>query len=147
MEQEKELYKIITADELEFGSVEPRTLKQWYLEQRIARTDKVFSYVNQEWKPLSEVFDVDSWEYPEGIHSFLNGRLSVLVGNITRQRVDAIVNAANHTLRGGGGVDGAIHEEGGPQILKECEEIRRARYLQGLPTGEAVITSCGRLPA
>ena len=79
--------------------------------------------------------------------SFLNGRVAVLVGDITRQTVAAIVNAANSTLLGGGGVDGAIHQEGGPQILKECQEIRRTQYPKGLPTGEAVMTTAGNLPA
>jgi O-acetyl-ADP-ribose deacetylase (regulator of RNase III) len=92
-----------------------------------------------------------SWEArvdgPEVLKTFLGGRVSVLVGDITEQDVDAIVNAANWTLLGGGGVDGAIHEEGGPQILEECREIRRTLHPQGLPTGEAVITSAGRLPA
>ncbi|HJX92312.1 MAG TPA: O-acetyl-ADP-ribose deacetylase [Pyrinomonadaceae bacterium] len=79
--------------------------------------------------------------------SFLNGRVIVLVSDITRQEVSAIVNAANSTLLGGGGVDGAIHREGGPAILKECREIRRTRYPNGLPTGEAVVTTGGNLPA
>lgn len=79
--------------------------------------------------------------------SFLNGRVAVLVGDITAQDVTAIVNAANSSLLGGGGVDGAIHRAGGPQILKECQEIRKTRYPDGLPTGEAVITSGGNLPA
>ena len=64
----------------------------------------------------------------------------MIVGDITQQRVDAIVNAANSTLMGGGGVDGAIHQAGGSQILEECKEIRRSRFPDGLPTGEAVIT-------
>ncbi|HEU4795933.1 MAG TPA: O-acetyl-ADP-ribose deacetylase [Pyrinomonadaceae bacterium] len=80
-------------------------------------------------------------------HSFLGGRVSVVVGDITRQDVEAIVNAANWTLLGGGGVDGAIHRGGGPEILKECQEIRKTRYPRGLPTGEAVITTGGNLPA
>ena len=80
-------------------------------------------------------------------HSFLGGRVSVVVGDITRQNVDAIVNAANWTLLGGGGVDGAIHKGGGPAILKECQDIRHTRYPRGLPTGEAVITTGGNLPA
>jgi O-acetyl-ADP-ribose deacetylase (regulator of RNase III) len=78
---------------------------------------------------------------------FLGGRVLVLIGDITRQNVDAIVNAANSTLLGGGGVDGAIHRSGGPQILQECQEIRQTTYPQGLPTGEAVITTAGDLPA
>lgn len=81
------------------------------------------------------------------IKYFLNGRVSVLVGDITAQQVDAIVNAANSSLLGGGGVDGAIHSAGGPRILEECREIRRSRLPDGLPTGEAVITSGGKLPA
>ena len=79
--------------------------------------------------------------------TFLNGRVRVLVGDITKQDVDAIVNAANSTLMGGAGVDGAIHRAGGPAILEECREIRRTRYPDGLPTGEAVITTAGKLPA
>lgn len=71
----------------------------------------------------------------------------LVVGDITRQSVDAIVNAANSTLLGGGGVDGAIHRAGGPSILEACREIRRTQYPKGLPTGEAVITTAGNLPA
>src|SRR2546421_8081640 len=78
---------------------------------------------------------------------FLDGRVSVVVGDITRQDVEAIVNAANSSLLGGGGVDGAIHRAGGPEILAECREIRRTRFPEGLPTGEAVITTGGRLTA
>jgi O-acetyl-ADP-ribose deacetylase len=79
--------------------------------------------------------------------TFLRSRVAALVGDITAQRVDAVVNAANWTLLGGGGVDGAIHAKGGPAILAECREIRRTRYPDGLPTGEAVITTAGDLPA
>lgn len=80
--------------------------------------------------------------------SFLDGRVLVIVGDITKQpQTDAIVNAANYTLLGGGGVDFAIHEAGGPEILRACQELRRTRYPQGLPTGEAVITTAGRLNA
>src|SRR5687767_8821118 len=77
----------------------------------------------------------------------LGGRLIVKSGDITDEAVDAIVNAANSALLGGGGVDGAIHRRGGPTILDECREIRKTRYPQGLPTGEAVITTGGNLPA
>lgn len=83
----------------------------------------------------------------EFLASFLSGRVLVLAGDITAQHVDAIVNAANSTLLGGGGVDGAIHRRGGPQILAECREMRRTRYPQGLPTGQAVLTTGGELPA
>ena len=79
--------------------------------------------------------------------TFLDGRVVVVVGDITRVTVDAIVNAANSTLLGGGGVDGAIHDAGGPAILEACREIRRTEYPDGLPTGEAVITTAGSLPA
>ena len=81
------------------------------------------------------------------LESFVNDRVHVLVGDITRQSVDAIVNAANSTLLGGGGVDGAIHSKGGSQILTECREIRRTRFPHGLPAGEAVLTAAGRLSA
>ena len=81
------------------------------------------------------------------METFLDGRVRVLTGDITREAVDAIVNAANSTLLGGGGVDGAIHRVGGAQILEECREIRRTRFPDGLPTGEAVMTSGGLLPS
>jgi O-acetyl-ADP-ribose deacetylase (regulator of RNase III) len=81
------------------------------------------------------------------VENFLDGRVCVLTGDITRQDVDAIVNAANSTLLGGGGVDGAIHRAGGAQILEECREIRRTKLPDGLPTGEAVITRGGLLAA
>ena len=76
-----------------------------------------------------------------------NSRLIIRSGDLTDEAVDAIVNAANSTLLGGGGVDGAIHRRGGPAILEECREIRRTRYPKGLPTGDAVITSGGDLPS
>lgn len=78
---------------------------------------------------------------------FIQGRVIAAVGDITRQAVDAVVNAANSTLMGGAGVDGAIHNAGGPTILEECKEIRRTRFPRGLPAGEAVITTAGLLPA
>ncbi|HWM57327.1 MAG TPA: O-acetyl-ADP-ribose deacetylase [Pseudonocardia sp.] len=68
-------------------------------------------------------------------------------GDITETEVDAVVNAANSSLLGGGGVDGAIHRRGGPQILAECRALRADRYPDGLPTGQAVATTAGRLPA
>jgi O-acetyl-ADP-ribose deacetylase len=81
------------------------------------------------------------------LRSFLGGRVTVRVGDITRQNVDAIVNAANSSLLGGGGVDGAIHRAGGPRILKACTEIRRTTQKDGLRAGEAVSTPAGELPA
>ena len=73
--------------------------------------------------------------------------IALLEGDITKQEVDAIVNAANGSLMGGGGVDGAIHQGGGPSILAECREIRRTTHPDGLPTGMAVATTAGDLPA
>ena len=90
---------------------------------------------------------VKSMNSSEAIKSFLRGRVTMIVGDIAQQHVDAVVNAANSTLFGGGGVDGAIHYAGGPKILEECKEIRRTRYPGGLPTGEAVITGGGNLQA
>jgi len=77
----------------------------------------------------------------------VNGHtIRLIKGDITDQEADAVVNAANPSLMGGGGVDGAIHRRGGPSILEECREIRRSRP-HGLPTGEAVITTGGDLRA
>ena len=78
--------------------------------------------------------------------ALLAGRLIVTAGDITQLSVDAVVNAANSTLLGGGGVDGAIHRAGGPEILAQCQELRRTRFPDGLPTGEAAVTGAGRLP-
>src|SRR6266446_5864647 len=78
---------------------------------------------------------------------FLGGRRQVKIDDITQQDVGAIVNAANASLLGGSGVDGAIHRAGGPEILAECREIRRTRFPEGLPAGEAVITTGGKLAA
>lgn len=74
-------------------------------------------------------------------------RLRLVRGDITEQHIDAIVNAANTTLLGGGGVDGAIHRRGGPAIMEACRTLRRTTHAQGLPTGDAVATTAGRLPA
>ncbi|MCM3896710.1 MULTISPECIES: O-acetyl-ADP-ribose deacetylase [Gordonia] len=73
--------------------------------------------------------------------------IELVRGDITAQQVDAIVNAANSSLLGGGGVDGAIHRRGGPAILAECRELRATRYPDGLPTGAAVSTTAGDLDA
>src|SRR6202140_1342440 len=83
----------------------------------------------------------------KSLASFLDGKVQVVTGDITKQDVDAIVNAANSSLLGGGGVDGAIHAKGGPKILEACRELRRTRFPRGLPTGEAVLTTGGQLPA
>jgi O-acetyl-ADP-ribose deacetylase len=74
-------------------------------------------------------------------------KITFVQGDITEQDVEAIVNAANHTLLGGGGVDGAIHRRGGPEILAECQKLRQEKYPDGLPTGQAVATTAGRLKA
>ena len=74
-------------------------------------------------------------------------RIELVQGDITTQEVDAVVNAANSGLLGGGGVDGAIHRAGGPAILAECRELRATRYPDGLPTGQAVATTAGNMPA
>lgn len=74
-------------------------------------------------------------------------RITLVQGDITEQDCDAIVNAANSSLLGGGGVDGAIHRRGGPAILADCRRLRASHYGGGLPTGQAVATTAGELPA
>ena len=74
-------------------------------------------------------------------------RIELIEGDITAATTDVIVNAANSSLLGGGGVDGAIHRKGGPAILEECRRLRASHYGRGLPTGEAVATTAGNLAA
>ena len=77
----------------------------------------------------------------------MTATLTLVRGDITRQHADAIVNAANSSLLGGSGVDGAIHRRGGPAILAQCRALRASRYGGGLPTGRAVATTAGELDA
>lgn len=102
-----------------------------YISMQIEQRDRLRNMVSEK----SEIFWAE------------NRRISMIVGDLVEQDVDVIVNAANATLLGGGGVDGAIHAAGGPEILAECRMIRRTRYPDGLPTGQAVLTTAGQLPA
>jgi O-acetyl-ADP-ribose deacetylase len=74
-------------------------------------------------------------------------RITVVEGDLTAEAVDAVVNAANSSLLGGGGVDGAIHRAGGPEVLAACRQLRAGPLPDGLPTGQAVPTTAGRMPA
>jgi O-acetyl-ADP-ribose deacetylase (regulator of RNase III) len=74
-------------------------------------------------------------------------RITVVPGDLTRQQVDVVVNAANSTLLGGGGVDGALHAAAGPRLREECRRLRNTTYRDGLPVGQAVATGAGDLPA
>jgi len=76
----------------------------------------------------------------------MHENIIIKIGDITKENVCAIVNAANSSLMGGGGVDGAIHRAGGAQILEACRKIRKEQYPDGLPTGESVATTAGNLP-
>jgi macro domain-containing protein len=104
--------------------------------QKTSKAAKTPRFLNHDYS----TDQVKAMNSSETVKSFSHGRVTIIVGDIAQQHVDAVVNAANSTLFGGGGVDGTIHYAGVPQILEECKEIRRTRYPGGLPTGEAIIT-------
>ena len=81
------------------------------------------------------------------VQRFLDGRIGIYIGDLTDHATDAIVNAANSSLLGGGGVDGAIHRRGGAAVTEACRLLRASTYPDGLPTGQAVLTPGGNLPA
>jgi O-acetyl-ADP-ribose deacetylase len=102
--------------------------------------------------PRSGTFSVREGQNPclqgeEHVKEVVMTTITLVQGDITQQSVDAIVNAANSSLLGGGGVDGAIHRRGGPAILEDCRRLRASHYGKGLPTGQAVATTAGALDA
>lgn len=140
-------FRIRVGEEQQFGPTDEGTIRNWYCEGRIEPTDVVQREGATDWIPLGRAFNLSAWEHASVLASFVDGRVTVVVGDITRQRVEAIVNAANTRLLGGSGVDGAIHEAGGPEILDACRHLRATRLPNGLPTGMAVETTAGLLPA
>lgn len=86
-------------------------------------------------------------EINQPLFSYLDGKVTLHVGDLTQHAVDAIVNAANSSLMGGGGVDGAVHRMGGSKLTEACRQIRQTTHPEGLPTGEVVITPGGNLAA
>jgi hypothetical protein len=126
------------------GFVDGKTLDKWYTEGKISPADLIYDVQAMKWLVVADLLKNNTLEYVEK-RSFLDGHVRVVVGNLVRQRVDAIVNAANSTILGGGGIDGAIHEAGGQQIIEECQQIRATVFPDGVPTGSAVLTTVSRL--
>jgi hypothetical protein len=91
-------FKIVDDGDREYGPVDLQTLRGWYGEGRIATTDRIYSVDEDRWGSLEEFVDVAAWEYTEDLGTFLGGRVRVVVGDLTNQRVDAVVNAAKASL-------------------------------------------------
>lgn len=137
-------FRIVNNDGIEYGPVDRAELRFWCCEGRITEDDSLYCADSGQFLQLADIFDIHELEHSEPLAVFAAGRVKVVVGDITRQRVDVIVNAANASLLGGGGVDGAIHRAGGSAIMEACKAARKT-YPAGLPTGEAVITTAGKL--
>ena len=140
------LIRIVDDDGREYGPIDRTQLRLWCSEGRISDDHSLYCADTGQRFLLTDILDADELEHSGAFGVFANGRVSVVVGDITRQRVDAVVNAANAMLLGGSGVDGAIHRAGGPAILEECKAVRKS-YPAGLPTGEAIVTTAGKMAA
>ena len=140
MAQKEPAYRILTSDGFEYRPAGEDAIRQWYREQRIGKTDRSLSCSDEKWEQAGDFFDVTTWDKGTILQSFLDGRVLILVGDITRQRVDVIVQCGQ-LLSAWRRRCGRRHSRSGrPERFAECRELRRT-LRPGTPTGEAAITS------